>query len=475
MYIDDDNIEIICTEDKESEYIDFKSQYSISKDKKLEIIRDIMAFANSNSKGDKHIIIGVREDQVNNRNIIVGVNEPMEISKIEEMLRSNVEPSIKIELETYEVQEKNIKVLKIKEGNYKNRPFLMKKKLTNMNSVMESGQGTIREGTRKRNLELADFKKIFSEKRTDGKIDILLYNEETYNFTDELKESKEELKNLINEFNGNMKFLKKLKEEKEDYKKQEKINTFPKIRKFNNGIQTSGATELYKDFIITDMRENKIKKVIGETEIVDFKIPFLKTEIKIGLYNNNSNEISSAVPEAEKTYKTLEYIEEVISEMEVMLYFNERKTSLFYIQSTVNVENIEINIENFKVPRVIENIEEIVEQIERFMIHNKKEEGIKPFKEEKDIIKEEQRLQFQDILFLSEGVKIKDFQDVLDCFDSLYDNVEYLDEENRLILNISILNKNEKVFFPFRLFNNGEMSYQISSSLGEFSGNLYSH
>lgn len=92
------DIEVIKSfidEKQENEFIDFKLR-TYGKDLvNSELVKDVVAFANGEAKGDKYIIFGVADETKE----IVGISddEKFEPSVIENSLDGRVEPRIRIE------------------------------------------------------------------------------------------------------------------------------------------------------------------------------------------------------------------------------------------------------------------------------------------------------------------------------------------------------------------------------------------
>ena len=86
---------------KETDFVDFK-EFFYSNEKKHDLIKDVVSFANNINVKNKYIIFGV----VNSTGEIKGI-EPeslLDISDIIDFLRVYVEPFVEVELDSFEYQ-----------------------------------------------------------------------------------------------------------------------------------------------------------------------------------------------------------------------------------------------------------------------------------------------------------------------------------------------------------------------------------
>ncbi len=476
MNITDKNAKEIFIYEKESTFLDFKMEYIINKKNSNNIVKDIMSFANCHEEGDKNIVIGIKEIIGKNDNLIHGNNEKIDISNIENLIHSNIEPEIKIELKEFNIDEKNISVIIIKRENYKHRPFLMKKKT----DKYFEGQGFIRKGASNRSFVRDDFIRIQKTDKYNGEITLHLFDENKNDYNIELEENKNELEKLIVKFNTYMKKLNGIKKqqihEKEAKSSEVENSIYNSILGSLNEQNKNPLDMFQSDYEISDERIIKLERMIPRNSIPNMRIPLLKCKKEFGggplgteLY---ISEIFSHYSEAEEAYDIFKNIEYLIGEIEVESYFNGKEAKLFYLTTTNNATNIEIHINNFKISYSIDNIEQIIEKIESEMMKIVKVLNIKTFKEEVDIVKDQRRRELNKLpTYYNNFEGEKNFDDLVYCFEP-FDNTEYDYEQELLTLKISKMNKNEKIFLPYYLFINEKMEFHISSSFGESTGLL---
>lgn len=112
----------------EGDYLDFKEE-NYSKEYKEELIKDLIAFANSHSLRDKFILIGAKEKN----NIFDGFSDfdtsSIDESKIQQIVTSNIKDDLVIETELIDFNGHPIFAIKIPFSNNSNRPFMAKKQL----------------------------------------------------------------------------------------------------------------------------------------------------------------------------------------------------------------------------------------------------------------------------------------------------------------------------------------------------------
>lgn len=118
--------EYICTlihNEQENEFVDFK-QYYYHDEKKYDLIKDVMSFANDSSTIDKYLVFGI----VNGTWEISGIDSTSlpDVSDINDMLHTYVEPFIHIEVGNIIVDEKIVGYIKIPFAR-SDRPYIVKK------------------------------------------------------------------------------------------------------------------------------------------------------------------------------------------------------------------------------------------------------------------------------------------------------------------------------------------------------------
>lgn len=129
---------------KETELFDIKEHY-YSADKKFDLVKDVVSFANNTNNNDKYIAFGIIDKTWE----VIGVQEKdiPQISDIEQLLNQYVEPNLQISLESCNINNKIVIAIKIY-GNNTNRPYIIKKTSTNNGkSCIRIGEIYLRKGT----------------------------------------------------------------------------------------------------------------------------------------------------------------------------------------------------------------------------------------------------------------------------------------------------------------------------------------
>lgn len=129
---------------KETELFDIK-EYYYSPDKKFDLVKDVVSFANNINNIDKYIAFGISDKTWQ----VIGVKEEEipQISDIEQLLNQYVEPNLQISLESCIIDNKTVIAIKIHGGNT-NRPYIIKKTSTNIGkSYIRCGEIYLRKGT----------------------------------------------------------------------------------------------------------------------------------------------------------------------------------------------------------------------------------------------------------------------------------------------------------------------------------------
>lgn len=129
---------------KETELFDIKEHY-YSADKKFDLVKDVVSFANNTNNNDKYIAFGI----IDNTWKVIGVKEEEipQISNIEQLINQYVEPDLHIGLESCIIDDKNVIAIKIY-GYNTNRPYIIKKtSINNGKSHVRCGEIYLRKGT----------------------------------------------------------------------------------------------------------------------------------------------------------------------------------------------------------------------------------------------------------------------------------------------------------------------------------------
>lgn len=148
---------------KETDFVDFK-EFFYNNEKKHDLIKDVVSFANNVNVKNKYIIFGV----VNSTGEIKGVQPKslLDISDIIDFLRVYVEPFVEVELDSFEYQDVTIAYLTVLSSNT-DRPYIIKKEYQKRNNIyLRQGEIYIRKGASNFIACRADLDEIYANKGT---------------------------------------------------------------------------------------------------------------------------------------------------------------------------------------------------------------------------------------------------------------------------------------------------------------------
>lgn len=167
---------------QEGDFLDFKRE-EYKREKKHELIKDVLAFANSEHIGDRYIIIGIKKsgDDVEGFNI----DSPEDSANIQSIIHDNIKPDLNIEYVPFIHGDKKLVILTIK--NPTDKPYSTKKIVANPSGGVALAENSfkIRKGSRIKDISRDDLDKIYSIKydqnpNFDGKVKITFKeNEQT--------------------------------------------------------------------------------------------------------------------------------------------------------------------------------------------------------------------------------------------------------------------------------------------------------
>lgn len=156
----------------EGDFLDFKRE-EYGREKKHELIKDVLAFANSEHIGDRYIIIGIKKsgDEFEKFNIDV----PEDSANIQSIIHDNIKPDLNVEYAPYIYKDTKLVILTIK--NPLDKPYSTKKVVANPTGGIIYTENTfkIRKGSRIKDLSRDDLDRIYSDKlhkqpKFDGKV-----------------------------------------------------------------------------------------------------------------------------------------------------------------------------------------------------------------------------------------------------------------------------------------------------------------
>lgn len=169
--IENQIINLIISQD-ENDQVDFKKEY-YSKEKKYDLIKDIVSFSNNIKPKDKYIVFGVENSTWN----VLGIDRASlpDISEINNLLHSYVEPFIDVELGYLDYQGVTIGFIRIPHHDL-NRPYVISKEYNKNKGVfLRKGEIYTRKGATNFIAERSDLDCIYHNK---GTLDINLYTKE---------------------------------------------------------------------------------------------------------------------------------------------------------------------------------------------------------------------------------------------------------------------------------------------------------
>ncbi len=164
-----EEIENIIENQMESITLDFKREKYDLKNKRYELIKDVMAMANALVGSKKYIILGIGEQEDNEKEYI-GIDSLEDSSIFENLLHEYIEPTVQFEYYSVRVKGKRIGVIEI--GKNQDKPFMASKDMRMHNGTQgfDKGDCFIRKGTRKAKMTRSDVNQMRK---------FLLKNEET--------------------------------------------------------------------------------------------------------------------------------------------------------------------------------------------------------------------------------------------------------------------------------------------------------
>ena len=159
--LDKEKLEELINLEVESAYIDFKvKQYG--KDKKEDLLKDVISMANSEIDADKYIIIGVKYIP-GQKNKLIGIDEDIrDDSEYQQLIYENIEPTIKFSYLSDEIQGKKIAYFHIDKNNI-DRPYMIKKD----NKNLKQGDAFKRVGSSQRKLIRRDYDEIYKNNKRE--------------------------------------------------------------------------------------------------------------------------------------------------------------------------------------------------------------------------------------------------------------------------------------------------------------------
>ena len=165
---DRDRVIELIESSQETDFCDFKREFYHS-EKRSDMIKDILAFANSTQCGDKYIIFNI-DDKTRQLGEMKDDIVP-DISEINGLLREYCEPHITIEMETFFYKNTNVAYIKIP-AECTDKPYLVKRDYERKGKVLlQQGQVFLRRNSDNYKANRRDLDEIY-ESRIKHKVEI---------------------------------------------------------------------------------------------------------------------------------------------------------------------------------------------------------------------------------------------------------------------------------------------------------------
>lgn len=157
------NIEDIIRYENEGNSVDFKA-IEYTKEKNIDLLKDVISMANADTLEDRFIIIGVKHSSDGKREI-KGVSQLTDSATIQQFIHENIEPEINIDYFPYIIDDKIVGILKISNCS-NNQPYLIKKDYNFGSRHLRKGEGYIRKGSFQIPLVRSDYDRIYEIKQS---------------------------------------------------------------------------------------------------------------------------------------------------------------------------------------------------------------------------------------------------------------------------------------------------------------------
>jgi len=275
-------LEDIIQFENENTTLDFKAiQYR--KDKYENLLKDIISMANSKTKEDKFIIIGVNHKSNGERDII-GINEDfVDEATYQQLISENIEPEIDFKYYPFDFDSKKIGVFQIQ--NCSNPPYMLKKDY----GKLRKGDCFIRKGSHQTRVARKDIDYFISQKSVTG----------NFNGTISLKFCDSKSKTLILKPVVNLEYpsdkaakkIKKIIKEKEEKLRQ---SDGIGLMLLNQDIPMIGGTP-YENRSVSTLKENldSVKETYHEDDL-HYLFEEKSNKINLSITNNGDEYLEDA-------------------------------------------------------------------------------------------------------------------------------------------------------------------------------------
>lgn len=192
----------------EGDYLDFKEE-DYHKENKIELVKDVIAFANSHSIRNKYIIIGIKEEN-NICQDIIGIDKEKvrDEAEFQQIIKTYIKEDLIFEYKIINIDGKDLLVIKIPATNNANRPFMVKTQI----KYLKENEIYIRKGSMTTLANKKDLTYMFKENKSsklivqsylDGKLSNRVQISELNSKIEKYKEEKfKQLKKFVDEINN---------------------------------------------------------------------------------------------------------------------------------------------------------------------------------------------------------------------------------------------------------------------------------
>lgn len=191
----------------ESDYLDFKEE-DYHKENKVELVKDVIALANSHSTRNKFIIIGIKEEN-NVCEDILGIDKDKvrDEAEFQQIVKTYIKDDLLTEYKIINIDGKDLLVIKIPATNNVNRPFMVKTQIKHLKeNEIHIRKGSTTVLANKKDLEIM-FKenkssKLIIQSYLNGKISNKIQLSEINSIIEKYKQDKfEQLKQRVDKIN----------------------------------------------------------------------------------------------------------------------------------------------------------------------------------------------------------------------------------------------------------------------------------
>ncbi len=156
------DLETIIRYENEHSALDFKAvQYR--KDAHEDLLTDVMAMANADVEGDRHIVVGVKHRADGTREFLgVARAEFVDPAIYQQLVRANIEPALDLDYFSMELEAVRVAVLKL--SGCTEQPYMMKKDF----GKLRAGDAFVRRGSQQARLTRPDLDGMIARRARSG-------------------------------------------------------------------------------------------------------------------------------------------------------------------------------------------------------------------------------------------------------------------------------------------------------------------